>query len=333
MTEQQFDVMLEAIYHGDGNKHFRSSYHIGKGNKTFIERLQIMAIQRGWRASVSVERQNSVRKHDLWYLHAKKQSFVKVGSQAGKHRAWKREDANGENCWCVETSLGTVVTRRNGKVAIVGNCQMVGRGTRLAPGKKNLLLLDFLWLTASHDLCRPACLLTDDAEVCETITKKQEGKGGADLDLSPETLEDAITDTVKKREDALAKRLAAQSRKKGKLFDALQFAQLTGVTDLSNTPTAIQENDRPTMEIVDRLERLGFACPGSQTAAERLLTAYQQRVDSGLSSHKQIKFLTSRGFRNVAQWPFAAAKKMIDRIAAVGWTRLPHGIDPETYAP
>ena len=230
-----------------------------------------------------------------------------------------------------EPSCDCIVVLRATKVRALF-VQMVGRGTRLCGGKQNLLLLDFLWLTASHDLCRPACLLTDDVEVCETITKKQESKGGADLDLSPETLDAAITDTVKKREDALAKRLAAQSRKKGKLFDALQFAQLTGVTDLSNTPTAIQENDRPTMEIVDRLERLGFVCPGSQTAAEKLLTAYQQRVDSGLSSHKQIKRLTIYGFHNVANWPFSAAKKMMDRIAAAGW-RVPKYIDPETYAP
>ena len=230
-----------------------------------------------------------------------------------------------------EPSVDCIVVLRATKVRALF-VQMVGRGTRLAPNKKNLLLLDFLWLTASHDLCRPACLLSDNPEVCETITKKQESKGCAELELSPETLEDAQSETVRKREDALAKRLAAQSRKKGKLFDALQFAELTGVTNLSDAPTAIQENDRPTMEMVDRLERLGFACPGSQTAAEHLLTAYQQRVDSGLSSHKQIRLLTSRGFRNVSQWPFSAAKKMIGKIAACGW-RNPRGIDPETYAP
>jgi len=231
-----------------------------------------------------------------------------------------------------EPSVDCIVVLRATKVRALF-VQMVGRGTRLCEGKSNLLLLDFLWLTASHDLCRPACLLSDDAEVCETITKKQiSSDGRAALDLSPETLESAITDTVKKREDALAKRLAAQSRKKGKLFDALQFAQLTGVTNLSDVPTAIQENDRPTMEMVDRLERLGFACPGSQTAAEQLLTAYQQRVDSGLSSHKQINRLTAYGFRNVAQWPFAAAKKMMDRIAACGW-KVPRYINPETYVP
>ena len=230
-----------------------------------------------------------------------------------------------------EPSVDCIVVLRATKVRALF-VQMVGRGTRLAQGKSNLLLLDFLWLTASHDLCRPACLLSDDAEVCETITKKQESNGGTELDLSPETLEDAISDTVKKREDALAKRLAAQSRKKGKLFDALRFAELTGVTDLSDAPTTLQENDRPTMEMVDRLERLGFACPGSQTAAEQLLNAYQQRVDKGLSTHKQINRLSMYGFHDVDKWSFAAAKKMMDRIAACGW-RTPRGIDPETYAP
>ncbi len=230
-----------------------------------------------------------------------------------------------------EPSVDCIVVLRATKVRALF-VQMVGRGTRLAPGKANLLLLDFLWLTASHDLCRPACLLSDDPEVCETITNKQEVAKAGLLDLSPEALEDAQSETVKKREDALAKRLRDQTRKKGELFDALRFAELTGVTDLSDAPTTLQENDRPTMEIVDKLERLGFACPGSQTAAEKLLNAYQQRVDKGLSTHKQIRLLSSRGFRNVENWPFTAARKMIDRIAASGW-RVPKYIRPETYVP
>jgi DNA repair protein RadD len=38
------------------------------------------------------------------------------------------------------TEKGTLVTRRNGKVAILGNC---GRGFRLHPGKEDCLVLDF----------------------------------------------------------------------------------------------------------------------------------------------------------------------------------------------
>ncbi len=45
--------------------------------------------------------------------------------------------------------------------------QMVGRGTRIHPNKRNLLLLDFLWLTRNHDLCKPASLLGKDASETE----------------------------------------------------------------------------------------------------------------------------------------------------------------------
>lgn len=34
MTERQFSVMLEAIFHGDGNKSNTITYDIGKGNRT-----------------------------------------------------------------------------------------------------------------------------------------------------------------------------------------------------------------------------------------------------------------------------------------------------------
>lgn len=45
--------------------------------------------------------------------------------------------------------------------------QMVGRGTRLAPGKKDLLLLDFLWHTERHELCHPAHLICESEEVAK----------------------------------------------------------------------------------------------------------------------------------------------------------------------
>ena len=235
-----------------------------------------------------------------------------------------------------EPSVDCIVVLRATKVRSLWT-QMVGRGTRLSPetGKKNLLLLDFLWLTATHDLCRPACLLSEDPNVCEEITRKTEKKTGADedLEISPELVAEVESEFTKKCKDTLAKRLEAQSHKKGKLFDALQYAALTGATDLANVPTTLQEDDRPTLEQVDRLEKLGFACPGSKAGAEKLLNAYQQRVDDGLSTHKQIKFLTSRGFQDVKYWTLRDAEKMIRRIAAVGWNRLPAGVDPATYVP
>ena len=144
MTDKQFDVLIEAIHLGDGAKQAnqpweRRSYHISKGNKRFIERLQILALMHGYKANISTETKH--RDKPLYTLHLKKQNWTKVGSKYDNRPTWQKEKHTDETCWCVENELGTLVTRRNGKVAIVGNCQMIGRGTRLAPGKENLLIL------------------------------------------------------------------------------------------------------------------------------------------------------------------------------------------------
>lgn len=156
IDERQFSVLLEALHLANGNKQdgqswTRRSYHISSGHKLLIERLQIAAIQRGYRASIA---KNPPSSGEYWTIHLKKQSFVKVGSSWGTHATWNRDAFDSsEKCWCVENEIGTLVTRRNGKVAIVGNCQQIGRVTRLWPGKEFGLVLDFFWLTARHRLC------------------------------------------------------------------------------------------------------------------------------------------------------------------------------------
>lgn len=212
--------------------------------------------------------------------------------------------------------------------------QMVGRGTRLAPGKTNLLLLDFLWLTQSHDLCRPACLLSADDEVCETITRKQESpEGQAALDLDPAILEAAVSETVKKREDALAKKLEEQRRKKGNLVDPLQYAYSIEDINLTNyQPLTDRDADKPTMEQIDRLERMGFGCPDSFGAAELLIKTSEDRHQLGMAAPKEIRLLERRHFKNVAKWTHEQASKMIRRMVVNGW-RIPYGINPETYVP
>lgn len=335
MTEEQFGVMLEAIYHGDGNKHFTTSYHISKGNKVFIERLQMMAIRRGYRASVSVVECNEVRKCKLWTIHLRKQDFVNVGSTYEKHARWEIEEHSDESCWCVQNELGTLVTRRNGKVAIVGNCQMVGRGTRLSPGtgKDHLLLLDFLWMTERHDLCRPAHLVAQSADVADRMTEILESKG------APEDIEEverqASEDVVAQREEALARELAAQRHKKARLVDPLQFEMSIAAEDLSGyVPSFGWEMAPPSARQVKALEGYGInptdiGCAGK---ASMMLDRLSKRRGEGLSTPKQIRFLESRGFRKVGTWSLDQASKMIARISACGW-RNPRDVDPATYVP
>ena len=232
-----------------------------------------------------------------------------------------------------EPSVDCIVVLRATKVRALF-VQMVGRGTRLYPGKKNLLLLDFLWLTSTHDLCRPACILSDNQNICELITRKQEKSADTeDMDITPDLVDAAESEFTRKTHDNLAKRLQEQARKKGQLVDPLEYAANIGAFDLkASIPSELQDGDRPTMAQVDQLEKLGFACPGSASAAEKLLTAYQTRADNGLASPKQIRFLKSRGFRNVENWTFKQGDKLIKRFIVNHW-RMPFGINPETYVP
>ncbi len=334
MTAGQFAVMLEAIYHGDGNKHFDTTYHIGKGNKTFIERLQIMAIQRGYRASISLEKANEVRKSDLWYVRIKKQNFVKIGAQSGKHSTWDLEPHTDETCWCVQNELGTLVTRRNGKVAIIGNCQMVGRGTRLCEGKENLLLLDFLWHTERHELCRPAHLICDSEEVAKKMTENMAEQAGCEMDIE-QAEQKASEDVVAQREEALAKTLKEMRTRKRKLVDPLQYEMSIQAEDLSSyVPAFGWECAPPSDKQKTQLEKAGIFPDeiGNAGKAALILDRLAKRRSEGLTTPKQIRLLEGKGFVHVGEWSFDAASKMISRIAANNWC-VPRGVVPKDYKP
>lgn len=60
---------------------------------------------------------------------------------------------------------------------------MVGRGTRLCEGKTELLLLDFLWHTERHELCRPAHLICQNEEVAEKMTENLANEAGCAVDI------------------------------------------------------------------------------------------------------------------------------------------------------
>lgn len=212
--------------------------------------------------------------------------------------------------------------------------QMIGRGTRLSPGKDHLLLLDFLWMTTRHDLCRPAHLICSDAEVAQKMTENLEEDPNLAVDLE-EAEKAAETDVVAQREAALAKRLEEMRRRKRKLVDPLQFEMSIGSMDLTNyVPIFGAEAQPPTDRQKDRLEHLGIFPDEIDSAgkAEKLLDRLTSRQASGLTTPRQIRFLEGRGFQHVGTWSFEAARKLIDRIAGNGW-HVPYDINPATYTP
>lgn len=211
-------------------------------------------------------------------------------------------------------------------------CQMVGRGTRLAPGKDHLLLLDFLWHTERHELCHPAHLICESEEVAQKMTENLEKDAGCPIDIE-EAEKTASEDVVAQREEALAQKLAEMKRRKRKLVDPLQFEMSIQAEDLAGyVPAFGWEMAPPSDKQKKTLEKLGIMPDEIDNAgkASKLLDRLDKRRQEGLTTPKQIRFLESRGFQHVGTWQFDTAKKLIDRIAGNGW-RIPHDIIPSEY--
>ena len=230
-------------------------------------------------------------------------------------------------------SVDCIVVLRPTKVRSLYS-QMVGRGTRLCPGKDHLLLLDFLWHTERHELCRPASLICENAQVAQKMTENLTEAAGAPVDLE-EAQEQAASDVVAQREEALAKQLADMRKRKRKLVDPLQFEMSIKAEDLTGyTPAFGWEAGPPSEKQRAALEKLGIFPDDIQCAgkADLLLSRLHKRREAGLTTPKQIRFLEGKGFLHVGTWPFQEAKHLIDRIAANSW-QVPRDIIPATYKP
>lgn len=211
-------------------------------------------------------------------------------------------------------------------------CQMVGRGTRLYPGKDHLLLLDFLWHTERHELCHPASLICENEDVARQMTKNMEEEPGIAIDIE-EAERSAAEDVVVQREEALAKQLSEMKKRKKKLVDPLQFEMSIQAEDLSGyVPSFGWEMAPPSDKQKKTLEKLGIMPDEIENAgkAAKLLDRLDKRRAEGLTTPKQIRFLEGRGFQHVGTWKFETAKNLIDRIAGNGW-RIPRDINPQEY--
>lgn len=230
-------------------------------------------------------------------------------------------------------SVDCVVVLRPTKVRGL-YCQMVGRGTRLFPGKKDLLLLDFLWHTEKHELCRPAHLICENEEVATQMTENLSEQAGVPIDIE-EAENKASEDVVAKREESLAKTLEEMKTRKKRLVDPLQYEMSIQAEDLSSyVPAFGWEYSPPTDKQKNKLEKLGICPEKIENAgkANLILDRLEKRRMEGLTTPKQIRCLERYGFQHVGQWQFDEANKLISRLSANGW-RVPKGIDPKTYKP
>ena len=187
-------------------------------------------------------------------------------------------------------------------------------------------MLDFLWLSTRHDLCRPASLITGNDEDAEKVSEKAVEE---ELELF-----DALTDVEEQRRNALADAIRANAKRKARLVDPLTF--FVDVNELALTDYAPEwkwEKEPPTDKQIKLIENAGINTDGMcKGQASKIIDVILNRRKQGLATPKQMRMLEQKGFQNVGLWTFEQASDMMGRLAKNRW-RVPWGIDPATYVP
>ena len=191
---------------------------------------------------------------------------------------------------------------------------MVGRGTRLYPGKQNLLILDFLWLCQKHNLCKPACLASDNEEDIQKVTKRTETE---QIELFG-----AVSDAEDARRNALAEALARQAKKKSKMINPLDLFDLLDDIGLADYQPTFKWEEKPASENqIKALNSYGVDTDDiTRGYASAILDRLFRRSDQNLATLKQIKCLKRFGYDPVG-WSFDQAKRTIGALAERGWKR------------
>lgn len=194
ITRDQLKHLLKGIHYGDGQKQPKNvnwtqgSYHIYTANKIFAERLQSLCVRRGFRCNIStVSARPEKNQKEGFILHIKDQTYVSLcgNEKVNRPRMKTSKNIKDEEVWCVENEMGTLITRRGGKVLIMGNC--IGRMIRIGSAHQRVY--------AMHMLAEgPGGEKTIDHYVLATLQKKMgwiEGTLGQRLVSDDGTGEDA----------------------------------------------------------------------------------------------------------------------------------------------
>jgi DNA or RNA helicases of superfamily II len=203
-----------------------------------------------------------------------------------------------------ESSIDCIVCLRPTKIRSLF-AQIVGRGTRIHPGKDHLLLLDFLWLTQRHNVIRPENLIAaDDAEA-----NRIRGAFDDDGDLL-----DAAERANRSNLERLRRELEANKRREAEDYDLLEFALAIGDDKLADfEPTMRWHYDAATPKQCEVLTRLGInsAAFKSKGHAAAVLTRMSERRQLGLATFKQVRLMRKLGVQNPHLITFEGASTII----------------------
>jgi len=204
LSRNQLLVLLEAMNVGDGAKFKCPSIYwtprtmnICSARIDVIDAIQAACVTNGIRCTLGAKNQNGV---STMLIDPTREWVFLSSSNSDSRQVWGKLESKSKRVWCVQSEHGFLITRRFGKVAIVGNCQIIGRGTRPLKGvvdgpetaeerkaaieassKKHCVVLDFVGNSGDIKLISVADVLAgssvdpiDLAEAVRVATKSGE---------------------------------------------------------------------------------------------------------------------------------------------------------------
>lgn len=216
-----------------------------------------------------------------------------------------------------EPSIDCVVCLRPTKVRSLYS-QIVGRGTRLHPGKDHLLVLDFLWQTEEHQLIKPAHLIAEDEADAGDLTRVLGGDGflaAARDQVEEERLEKLAAKAAEADRTAkLTERLRGNWRRTSQVLDPIELAvSLNDVHLAAHDATMEWHGQEPTPRQLETLEKFGIdgRAVRSRGHASVLLDRLFTRRRLGLATPRQARALQRFGHPHPETATFAEAKAFL----------------------
>lgn len=189
---------------------------------------------------------------------------------------------------------------------------MIGRGTRINPGKKNLLIVDFLWHSTRHLLIKPAHLIAKSERIAADV------RDDGDLIEMCELAEDRHLRQLEKEMAKLANRKSRliDPLDLGTLLDDLDTAEYVPMTNLDESPI--------TEEQKKRLEKAGLNLDAikGRGHADHIMEVLDRRRADELGTLKQVRILKKYGHADAPFLSFAECNRRIGALASSGW-RMP----------
>lgn len=208
--------------------------------------------------------------------------------------------------------------------------QMIGRGVRPYKDKEDLLILDFLWQTYNHDLCRPTVLVGSNNETTKKMQEKLDKETGKEHDLGD--LEKRTTSDINNQMIGMFKLM---SNKQKQMINPLTLGIMLQSEELMNyEDNFISDKKMPTQSQIDILISNGIDITAVQSRGEAaaIIKEILDRKDKGLCTINQLKTLQGLGFETAHTWSFKTASKMIELLCKHNW-KIPNNINPTTFDP